>query len=277
MSHFDLHCHTSCSDGKLTPLELIALAKENNITDLAITDHDTVAAHRILKNEVDLGLNLITGIELSCQWSKIGIHIVGLNIDIDSPAILTAEAQLNKVRQQRLERIAYKLEKRGFDGILAGAQAEAGDNQVGRPHIARFMVKAGMVRSVSAAFDKYLGAGKVGDVSSLWPALEQVVEWINAAGGVAVVAHPGRYNMTRSKRIRMIEAFQQAGGQALEVCTGNQPHGMSEDLANICEKYELMASVGSDFHSPSYPWVKLGRYPRLPKRCKPVWDVFARP
>jgi len=145
---------------------------------------------------------------------------------------------------------------------------------IGRPHIARYMVKQGMVRSVSAAFDKYLGAGKVGDVSNLWPSMQDVVAWIIAAGGIAVVAHPGRYRMTRSKRIRMIEAFAEAGGQALEVCTGNQPHGMSEDLANICDRFELLASVGSDFHSPAYPWVKLGKYPRLPARCRPVWEQF---
>ena len=272
MPHFDLHCHTTCSDGKLAPQELINLALESNITHLAITDHDTVAAHRQLKPIDNLGLKLISGIELSSQWSKIGIHIVGLNININSDAILKAEAHLNAVRMQRLERIAYKLEKRGFNNILEGACGEAGDNQVGRPHIASYMVKQGMVNSVSAAFDKYLGAGKVGDVSSLWPALADTVQWINEAGGVAVIAHPGRYKLTRSKRIRMIEDFKDAGGQALEVCTGNQPHGMSEDLANICERYELMASVGSDFHSPDYPWVKLGRYPRLPKKCRPVWE-----
>ena len=274
MHHFDLHSHTYCSDGKLSPLELVNLAVENNITDLAITDHDTVAAHRQLADVDDLGLNLIPGIELSAQWSKIGIHIVGLNIDINSDAIIYAEAYQTEVRKERLQRIAEKLKKRGFDNILAGAQEEAGSNQIGRPHIARYMVKQGMVNSVSSAFNKYLGAGKVGDVANLWPSLQEVVEWIRAAGGIAVVAHPGRYNMTRTKRIRMIEAFAEAGGQAIEVCTGNQPHGMSEDMANICERFDLMASVGSDFHSPDYPWVKLGKYPRLPARCQPVWEHF---
>ncbi len=274
MIHLDLHCHTNCSDGQLSPLELVHLAVDNNITHLAITDHDTVAAHRQLAAVDNLGVNLISGIELSSQWSKAGIHIVGLNIDINSPAIINAEMHQEKVRLQRLERIAYKLHKRGFENILAGAQQEAGTKQVGRPHIARYMVKQGMVRSVSAAFDKYLGAGKVGDVSNLWPSMQDVVAWIIAAGGIAVVAHPGRYRMTRSKRIRMIEAFAEAGGQALEVCTGNQPHGMSEDLANICDRFDLLASVGSDFHSPAYPWVKLGKYPRLPARCRPVWEQF---
>lgn len=274
MSHFDLHSHTTCSDGKLSPQELINLALENNITDLAITDHDTVAAHRQLENIKDLGLNLISGVEFSGQWAKIGIHIVGLNIDINSEVILKAEAHQNKIRLERLERIAYKLEKRGFSNILEGALEEAGGNQVGRPHIARYMLKEGMVRSISSAFDKYLGAGKVGDVSSLWPDIEDTVEWINQAGGIAVIAHPGRYKMTRSKRIRLIQDFKDCGGSALEVCTGNQPNGMAEDLANICEQYDLMASVGSDFHSPSYQWVKLGRYPRLPKKCRPVWEAF---
>ena len=130
MIHLDLHCHTNCSDGQLSPLELVHLAVDNNITHLAITDHDTVAAHRQLAAVDNLGVNLISGIELSSQWSKAGIHIVGLNIDINSPAIINAEMHQEKVRLQRLERIAYKLHKRGFENILAGAQQEAGTKQV---------------------------------------------------------------------------------------------------------------------------------------------------
>lgn len=278
MNKYDLHTHTKCSDGSLPVTELINLAIERGITHLAITDHDTVKAHLQLaannKSYKDDEINIIKGIELSSQWNNMGIHIVGLNIDVNSTAIETAVAHQTQLRLQRVKTIAKKLTQRGFPDITQGATKLAGDSQIGRPHIAQYMVEEGMVSNVGQAFNKYLGAGKVGDVSNLWPDLEKVVEWINAAGGIAVVAHPSRYKMTRTKRRRLMADFADAGGQAIEVCAGNQVPGVAEEMAALCSEFDFHASVGSDFHNPNYKWVKLGQYPKLPISCRPVWELF---
>jgi len=278
MIKYDLHSHTQYSDGSLSVHALIALAIERGISHLAITDHDTVEAHLQLtktnNSYVNEKINIIKGIELSSQWNNMGVHIVGLNIDIHSTAITTAVKHQTQLRIERVKTIAKKLLQRGFPDITQGAMILAGDGQVGRPHIAQHMVDEGLVSSVGQAFNKYLGAGKVGDISSVWPDLECVVEWINAAGGVAVLAHPSRYKMTRTKRRRLMADFSDAGGQAIEVCAGNQVPGVAEEMAAVCDEFGFHASVGSDFHNPDYKWVKLGQYPRLPKACRPVWELF---
>lgn len=278
MNKYDLHTHTKCSDGSLPVTELIDLAIERGITHLAITDHDTVKAHLQLaannKSYKDNEINIIKGIELSSQWNNMGIHIVGLNIDVNSTAIETAVAHQTQLRLQRVKTIAKKLTQRGFPDITQGATKLAGDSQIGRPHIAQYMVEEGMVSNVGQAFNKYLGAGKVGDVSNIWPDLEKVVEWINSAGGIAVLAHPSRYKMTRTKRRRLMADFADAGGQAIEVCAGNQVPGVAEEMAALCSEFDFHASVGSDFHNPNYKWVKLGQYPKLPISCRPVWELF---
>ena len=278
MIKYDLHSHTKYSDGSLSAQALIALAIERGITHLAITDHDTVQAHLQLTENNNVyateKINIIKGIELSSQWNNMGVHIVGLNIDIHSTAITTAVKHQTQLRIERVKTIAKKLLQRGFPDITQGAMILAGDGQVGRPHIAQHMVDEGLVSSVGQAFNKYLGAGKVGDISSVWPDLECVVEWINAAGGVAVLAHPSRYKMTRTKRRRLMADFSDAGGQAIEVCAGNQVPGVAEEMAAVCDEFGFHASVGSDFHNPDYKWVKLGQYPSLPKACRPVWELF---
>ena len=278
MIKYDLHSHTKYSDGSLSAQALIELAIERGITHLAITDHDTVQAHlQLTENNNSYAtekINIIKGIELSSQWNNMGVHIVGLNIDIHSTAITTAVKHQTQLRIKRVKTIAKKLLQRGFPDITQGAMILAGDGQVGRPHIAQHMVDEGLVSSVGQAFNKYLGAGKVGDISSVWPDLECVVEWINAAGGVAVLAHPSRYKMTRTKRRRLMADFSDAGGQAIEVCAGNQVPGVAEEMAAVCDEFGFHASVGSDFHNPDYKWVKLGQYPSLPKACRPVWELF---
>ena len=278
MIKYDLHSHTKYSDGSLSAQALIALAIERGITHLAITDHDTVQAHLQLTENNNIyateKIKIIKGIELSSQWNNMGLHIVGLNIDIHSTAITAAVKHQTQLRIERVKTIAKKLLQRGFPDITQGAMILAGDGQVGRPHIAQHMVDEGLVSSVGQAFNKYLGAGKVGDISSVWPDLECVVEWINAAGGVAVLAHPSRYKMTRTKRRRLMADFSDAGGQAIEVCAGNQVPGVAEEMAAVCDEFGFHASVGSDFHNPDYKWVKLGQYPSLPKACRPVWELF---
>jgi len=278
MNKYDLHSHTLCSDGSLTAPQLIDLAIEKGVTHLAITDHDTVRAHHQLEQQntaaYDERISIIKGIEFSSQWNNMGVHIVGLNIDTHADSITKGVAQQTGIRFKRLETIAHKLKKCGFPDVTQGSLEVADDSQIGRPHIAKYMVQQGLVANVGQAFSKYLGAGKVGDVSSVWPDVEQVVEWIHDAGGIAVIAHPSRYKMTRTKRRRLMADFADADGQAIEVCAGNQVPGVAEEMAALCEEFNFHASVGSDFHNPEYQWVTLGKYPKLPKACRPVWELF---
>lgn len=267
----DLHCHTTASDGHLEPQALVEAAAAASVTVLAITDHDTTAAYDGIV-AVPEGLELINGIELSCRWRNVGVHVVGLNFDRHHPVMQQAVAAQMQRREERAERIAEVLSRKGFAGSLAGARALAGREAVGRPHFARYLESIGAVRSVDEAFQKYLGNGKPGDIKQMWPELEEVVGWIVAAGGVAVLAHPAKYELTRTRLRALLDDFIAAGGRAMEVSSGQQPDTLTRDLALLCNERGLWASVGSDFHQPGQSWAMLGRYARLPDSCEPVWQ-----
>lgn len=247
-------------------------AKEQGVTTLALTDHDTTAGlAEAQQMAADLGIELIHGIEVSCLWRGIGIHIVGLNIDPQHSTMQSAVQQQLDSRQQRAMEIARKLEKVGFKDTYEGAAQFAGDGIIGRPHFARYLVQAGHVKHEGEAFKRYLGAGKVGDVKQLWPDIETAVGWIRASGGIAVLAHPDKYNMTRTKLRALLELFVEVGGQAIEVVSGKQLPQVTRDMANLAERFELWASCGSDFHVPNQHWQELGCFPELPEQCDPVW------
>ena len=269
----DLHSHTSCSDGVLTPNELIMAAADAGVELLSITDHDTLAAYRQITTEIPSGMRLLTGIELSCTWRRMTIHVVGLKVEQDSLSIQKAEAQQAEARSERFLKILRKLEKAGLQ-IEIDKLVELGGACPGRPHIARYLVDTGQVKSEVQAFDRYLGQGKMGDVKECWPELSEVVQWILDAGGVAVLAHPLKYRLTRTKLIDLCSHFKDCGGRALEVVSGQQDPQQSKNIASICAKLELMASVGSDFHRPSQPWAQLGKTAALPANLTPVWTVF---
>ena len=280
----DLHCHTLASDGSLTPEQLCRRAVELRIDFLAITDHDTVAGYRQARDflqlaamqEEALPLQLLPGAEYSCLWRNIDVHVIGLGIDVDHAAADEAFSFLHAARLQRAEMIGAKLEKLRMPGIYAGAMALAGTSQIGRPHFARTMVELGFVTSVDAAFNRFLGAGKVGDVKVMWPSLGQVVQWIVAAGGVAVIAHPLKYKLTATRLRLLITEFKAAGGEAMEVVTGRQ-QGDWSFLAELCRKNDLEASQGSDFHGPGMGWGDLGEISAMPGGCKPVWQRWSSP
>jgi predicted metal-dependent phosphoesterase TrpH len=266
----DLHTHTTASDGGLPPQELLRRAEERGVQLLAITDHDTVAAYRAAQPLESSQLKLLTGIELSCTWSGVNIHVLGLDIDIASEA-LAAELRVQRnARDERAKVIAQRLEKLGFAGCYDGASALAEGRAIGRPDFARFMVEAGYVDSMAAAFDKYLGAGKVGDIKAMWPAMAAVVAWIKAAGGVAVLAHPLHYKMTNTKLRAMLVDFKEAGGEGLEVSNGKPSPSDIDYLRQLCQKYDFEASAGSDFHHPNN-WSELGCDARVVAPCKPLW------
>ena len=270
MLKVDLHSHTNCSDGVLTPDQLLAEASAAGIDMFSITDHDTVAAYRSLTADIPSGLTLVPGIELSCTWRHLTIHIVGLGIDINSDFMHKVEATQGIARNNRFATILQKLEKAGLKIDAERVTAEAG-NTPGRPHIARYLLETGQVKSERQAFDKYLGQGKPGDIKACWPNVEQIVQYIVELGGIAVLAHPIKYKLTRTKLIELCTEFKTAGGKAIEVISGQQTPQQMTMITAIARQLDLFASVGSDFHSPEQTWIKLGRIPELPPQLKPVW------
>jgi len=272
---YDLHCHSTASDGSLSPTELLAFAAERKVDFLALTDHDTTdgIAEALLKADT-LHTNLITGIELSTQWKGQSIHIVGLNFNIDSEALQATVARQKQRRIDRAKEISTNLEKVGIENAYDGAQRYA-QGVVVRPHFARYLVELGVVSSINSAFKKYLGPGKPGDVPNIWVDLPGVIETIAAAGGVPVLAHPGKYKMTRTKLKRLVGHFKELGGQAIEVVSGSQRENDTRCFADIAIDYDLHCSCGSDFHAPGQPWQNLGILPQLPSQCRPVWDKFS--
>jgi 3',5'-nucleoside bisphosphate phosphatase len=272
---FDLHCHSNFSDGVLCPEDLVARAKARNVSVLAITDHDTIAGLGIAhKASVIHGLTLIPGIEFSSQWGKGGVHIVGLGINPASQELNAAIAFQEQARYARSEAIGERLARAGFPEALQGARRIAGGGTLGRPHFAQYLVNIGAVANINAAFKKYLGTGKPADVKYQWPLMEQVINWIHCAGGVAVLAHPAKYELTRMKMCALVDAFAAVGGDAVEVISGQQPMALTQDLAKIVNSRSLYASCGSDFHIPDQPWQELGSFGALPDNSKPVWSLL---
>jgi len=247
----DFHTHSHASDGALAPLMLIKQAIAAGVSQFAITDHDTIAGYceaKACQSGHPAGFRLISGVEMSCQWANTTIHVVGLDINTEHDSLQQGLARLGEARQERAKIIARKLEKAGMPGALEGALAEAGSSQVGRPHFANWMLAQGHVQDIRKAFDKYLGAGKMGDVKACWPELEEVVQWITGSGGTAILAHPLKYRFTRTKLRRLLTAFVQAGGSVLEVYSGRQMPDQTVDLCKLAADFDLLASAGSDFH-----------------------------
>ncbi len=272
---YDLHCHSDQSDGILSPEALVSRAKAQNVSVLALTDHDTVSGIARARAQADIeGLTLVTGIEFSSQWCGRGVHIVGLNVDLNCSALGSAIEKQEQQRAERAQCIAEKLESMGVSGAFEGAQKHSDEGVIGRPHFAAFLVDAGYVKNIQQAFKKYLGAGKPGDIKQMWPEIETIVDWIRASGGTPVLAHPKKYNMTRTKLCAMVADFKEAGGTAIEVVSGAQQDEVTRDLARIATKYDLLASCGSDFHSPGGKWQELGNFSQLPESVQPVWSQW---
>lgn len=269
----DLHSHTTFSDGALTPHELVARALEQGVDTLAITDHDTIDAYRDFPLVHDR-LTLIPGIELSTQWGSTGIHVLGLNIDLESDAMITAAKSQTDARLERARRIAENLKKKGIEDSFEQAKKLSVGGYIGRPQFAQHLINIGKVDSMHNAFKKYMGDGKAGDVKKKWAELPQIIQWIRDANGIAVLAHPMKYKLTRTRLKRLLDSFIEAGGQGMEVVSGQQTPQQTSSTAQLCIEKKLLASCGSDFHMPGKPWSELGRFQALPTRLIPVWDRF---
>lgn len=272
----DFHCHTTASDGSLSPQALIDRAKHYEITDLAITDHDTTKGYEsVIDYAQTQGINLITGTEISCQWQGKTIHIVGLNFAVNNP-ILQAGLLWNRVlRWQRAFQMIHNFKQKNVHQVFEDLMPMVKTSMVGRAHFAQLLMNRGIVGTQQQAFDRYLTKGRPGYAPVDWPQLSEVVGWITQAGGVAVIAHPHIYKMTRNKLNLMIAEFKAAGGQAIEVV--NQPYVCSEQtgMADRAVRFELYASLGSDFHRPEQTWRGLGWLAPMPEKCTPVWELWS--
>ncbi len=274
----DLHCHSTASDGTLSPQALVQRASEQGVSHLALTDHDTIAGLAEARDQARaLGLSIINGVELSCVWHRQTIHVVGLDFDHQDPEFLAALANQHENRWRRARKIAERLSRKDPQPLLELATEQAGGDVPGRPHFARALIEQGVVNDMNQAFNRHLGAGKPGDVKAFWPELAEVVRWIVAAGGVAVLAHPRKYKMTATKLRSLVADFKRAGGQGIEVSTSGQQSGDLGFLAELCRREALWASQGSDFHFPGAPWCELGRIEKLPAGLEPVWQHFRQP
>ena len=273
MISVDLHSHTNCSDGQLAPDQLIVEAVSAGVELFSITDHDTLAAYRLISDPVPESMRLVVGIELSCVWQRKNIHVVGLNVDPDSKAMCEAENFQAQVRALRFEKIIQRLQKAGMD-IDSKQLTESIPGVPGRPHVARYLVESGQLKSETQAFDRYLGNGKMGDVKEGWPELDQAIKWIMESGGTAVLAHPIKYGLTRTKLFELATDFKDAGGAAIEVVSGKQTRDQTIGITKVAERLNLLGSVGSDFHKPGQPWARLGKIESLPDNIAPVWSQF---
>ncbi len=277
MPVYDLHCHSTASDGVLTPAKLIERAVEQKVDFLSLTDHDEVSGlEKARQAAAGTGLSLVPGVEVSITWGRATVHIVGLHVNEDDPILLQGLAKNRGGRHHRAKRMAEELSRVGIHGALEGAYAYAINKElIGRTHFARFLVDEGAAKDVKTVFKKFLVKGKPGYVSHDWASLEEAVNWIHAAGGQAVIAHPGRYKFGREKLHLMLSEFRDAGGEGIEVVTGSQPADQVPIFADLAERYGLLASVGSDFHAPGEGGRELGslmgKPMQLPERCKPVW------
>ncbi|MCW8833814.1 MAG: PHP domain-containing protein [Colwellia sp.] len=277
----DLHSHTQCSDGGLSPQTLIDRAVNYQIAVLAITDHDTVAGFDIAQEyilEKNIPIKLISGIEISTAWQGFEIHIVGLNIDVKHDAIVKLIAEQQQAREDRAITIGEKLAKCGFPDAYNDAKHLAGDGSITRAHFAKVLYQQGHVSTMQKAFDQYLG--KKGRniqrayVKPNWCSIEQAVEAIHAAGGTAVMAHPIRYDLSAKWLRRLIVHFQENNGDALEVVLPQMNPQQRQTMLNYCLEYDLHASLGSDFHHPN-KWSDLGRNLTLPECAKPIWALWS--
>ena len=276
---YDLHSHTTASDGCLTPEALVHRAVEMRVGTLAITDHDTTAAIAPAREEISrsgLALNLIPGVEISTVWENHEIHIVGLNIDITHPLMCEFLAQQTERRNQRAQLIAERLEKAQIPGALEGAQRLAQGGAVTRGQFARFLVECGKASSMADVFKKYLARGKTGYVPPQWCTIEQAIDVIHHSGGKAVLAHPGRYNLSAKWLKRLVAHFAEHHGDAMEVAQCQQSPNERTQLATLARQHHLWASQGSDFHQPC-PWIELGRKLWLPAGVEGVWQLWEQP
>jgi 3',5'-nucleoside bisphosphate phosphatase len=272
----DLHCHSVVSDGTLTPEDLAERAHANGVHLWALTDHDELGGQQRARAAAALlKMDYLAGVEISVTWMGQTIHIVGLGIDEQHAGILEGLKQTREGRGDRAKLMAEQLLKAGIPGAYEGALHYAGNHQlISRTHFARFLVEQGVCRNTEAVFKNYLVEDKPGFVPHRWANLADAIAWIKAAGGVAVIAHPGRYKLNAMQMDELFKFFKEHGGLGIEVITGSHTPDQYHEYGKIAQQYGFLASRGSDFHDPLESHIDLGVLPLLPDHLKPIWSVF---
>ena len=288
VQNFDCHNHSIFSDGLLRPRELVELAKQSGCDAIALTDHDnTGGLAEAEAAAAALRVRFIRGIELSVTWpghsssaatvdiNPITIHVVGLGIDPLEPALVSGIASIRAGRLDRARQMGASLARLGIEGVFEDALALAENkDMIGRTHFARALVARGLAKNVGGVFGRFLTPGKPGFVAHQWASLNAAIQWIAGAGGVAVLAHPGRYKLsTQEMRVLLME-FKETGGQAIEVITGSHEKHQYREYAALAREFDFMASRGSDFHGPDESRFQPGTLPLLPADLVPVWSVL---
>jgi predicted metal-dependent phosphoesterase TrpH len=281
MLTYDLHCHSTISDGTLPPDELLARAAERGVKTLALTDHDNLdglpAAHRAAQHH---NIHLINGVEISATWRGRTVHVVGLNVNPAHVPLREGVAIVRRERGARAEEMAASLARAGIGGTLEGAYRHASNPEmIGRTHFARFLIEIGRCKDMQNVFRNFLVEGKPGYVTHVWAALPDAVRWITGSGGVAVLAHPGRYRrgkkpLGKTLMRELLGDFVAAGGRGIEVVSSSHSVEQFAEFARYAAEFELYASCGSDFHGPNENYRNLGRLPDFPEGCRPVWQAW---
>jgi len=269
----DLHCHSSASDGVLAPADVAARAHDNGVQMWSLTDHDELRGQaEAAAKAQELGMRFITGVEISVTWGGMTLHVVGLNVDPMHPGLLDGLRATRAGRAERARQMGERLAALGMPGAYEGALPYAGNSElISRTHFARFLVAAGYCPDVQTVFHRYLGDTCEGNVPMQWATLEDAIGWILAAGGRAVIAHPGRYRYSTLAFLRLYEEFIGLGGTGIEVVTGSHTPKQYREYAKVARRYGFLASRGSDFHSPQESRHDLGKLPPLPDDLIPVW------
>lgn len=270
----DLHCHSNVSDGLLAPAEVARRAHAGGVTVWSLTDHDELGGQSEARAAAEaLGIRYLPGVEISVTWAARTLHVVGLGVNPSCPTLVEGLRATRNGRTARAQAMAAALEAVGIPGAYEGAlRFVSNPDLISRTHFARFLVEKGFAPSTADVFDRFLGEGKPGYVPHRWATLENAVGWIGAAGGIAVIAHPGRYRYTPLEFDALFGAFVDLGGRAIEVVTGSHTPDQYRKYADVARRFGFEASRGSDFHAPGEGRVELGALPPLPPDLTPVWD-----
>lgn len=277
MPRYDLHCHSTSSDGLLSPAAVVARAASRGVDVLALTDHDDISGlAEAARAAVDAGIGFVPGSELSVNWEDLTVHVVALGIDPGDRTLVAGLRSIREGRTGRAKRIGESLAAAGIPGAYQGALAfVTSEELVSRTHFARWLVETGRCRDIGDVFKRYLVPGRPGYVEHEWTTLPQAIGWIHGAGGVAVLAHPGRYKVGGERRMaQLIDEFAAAGGDALEVLSPSHSAAQVAQFATHARLRGLAASTGSDYHGPGESWLDLGDLPPLPAGLEPVWSRF---
>jgi 3',5'-nucleoside bisphosphate phosphatase len=276
MIQYDLHCHSTYSDGVLPPGDVVRRAAACGVDVLALTDHDElqgIAEARATAAEEEI--ELVPGSELSVTWERHTLHVVAVRIDPENEALMQGLAAIRAGRDARAQKIADSLREAGIPDALEGARKYVtSDRLISRTHFARFLAETGHVRDVHDAFKRYLVAGKPGYVPHSWAALAEAIDWIRGAGGQAILAHPGRYAISSRDMRRLLGEFRDAGGEAIEVVSSSHTPAQFIEYATYARAFGLKGSCGSDFHAPGESWMEFGDLPPLPIGVVPVWSSW---